>query len=231
MEISLLSPGLFSDKRAVIALVIGIPLAIIALVFVKPYDYTMSLVVFGVSLILIVFACILDTADEFQTVPKVKPIPDETVLPESNTTHAEEYIPAVEKPAAAPEDLPVETIEGIGKVYGKLLRDAGISTIAELLGEDPKRIAVICDVNVEQANRWIAMSRFSWLDTISEEDAEAIVFATGMEDLESLAAANAEELYKKIEAALTEGDVRVPAGYTFSVEKIQKWIDEAKSLV
>ena len=66
---------------------------------------------------------------------------------------------------------------------------------------------------------------------ISEEDAEAIVFATGMEDLKSLANADAEDLYKKIKAALAEGDVRVPAGYTFSIEQIQKWIEEAKSLV
>ena len=226
-----MSPGLLSDKRAVIALVIGIPLAIIALVFIKPYDYTISLVVFGISLVLIAFACVLDTADEFQDASQGKEEHEETPLPATNIPHAEEYVPAVVKPAAAPEVLPVETIEGIGKVYGKLLRDAGIPTVADLLGEEPERVAKICDVNVEQAERWIAMSRFSWLDTISEEDAEAIVFATDMEDLESLAAADALNLYKKIEAALAKGDVRVPAGYKFSVERIQKWINEAKSLV
>jgi len=100
-----------------------------------------------------------------------------------------------------------------------------------MLAADPEKVATICDVGTEQAERWIAMSRFSWLDTVSEEDAEAIVFATGMEDLKSLAEASADSLHKKIEAALAEGDVRVPAGYTFSVEQIQKWIDEAKSLV
>ncbi|MFW9844738.1 MAG: hypothetical protein ACFFEV_09190, partial [Candidatus Thorarchaeota archaeon] len=60
---------------------------------------------------------------------------------------------------------------------------------------------------------------------------EAIVFATGMEDLKSLAEADAENLYKKIETALAEGDVRVPAGYKFSIDQVQKWIDEAKSLI
>ena len=40
-----------------------------------------------------------------------------------------------------------------------------------------------------------------------------------------------EGLYQKITDALAEGDVRVPAGYKFSIEQIQKWIDEAKSLV
>jgi len=220
-----------SDRRAVIALIIGIPLAIIALVFVKPYDYSMSLVVFGASLVFIISACILDTADEFQTASKPIPAPDETPIPQPSPSHAEDYVPAVEKPAAAPEELPVETIEGIGKIYGKLLRDAGVPTVADLLGEEPERVSKICDVTVEQAERWIAMSRFSWLDTISEEDAEAIVFATGMDNLESLASADASTLHKEIEDALAKGDVRVPAGYKFSKEQIQKWIDEAKSLV
>jgi len=100
-----------------------------------------------------------------------------------------------------------------------------------MLAADPDNVASVCDVSVEQAERWIAMARFSWLDTVSEEDAEAIVFATGMDDLKSLSEANADVLYKKISDALAEGDVRVPAGYKFSVEQIQGWIDEAKSLV
>jgi len=140
-------------------------------------------------------------------------------------------VPAVEKPAAPLSDLPIESIEGIGSVYGKELRAAGIPTVAEMIVADAEEVAKICDVNVEQAERWIAMSRFSWLDTVSEEDAEAIVFATGMDNLKSLSEASAEGLYQKITAALAEGDVRVPAGYKFSVEQIQKWIDEAKSLI
>ena len=100
-----------------------------------------------------------------------------------------------------------------------------------MLAADPDNVASVCDVSVEQAERWIAMARFSWLDTVSEEDAEAIVFATGMDDLKSLSEAKADVLYKKINDALAEGDVRVPAGYKFSVEQIQKWIDEAKSLM
>jgi predicted flap endonuclease-1-like 5' DNA nuclease len=225
-----MSPGFLSDRRAVIALIIGIPLAIIALVFVKPYDYNISLVVFGISVVLIAFACILDTADEFESIPKATPLPEEDTIPKESNQHAEDYIPAVEKPAAAPEDLPVETIEGIGKVYGKLLRDAGIPTVADMLGVDAERIVEICDVNVAQAERWIAMSRFAWLDEISEEDAEAIVFATGITDLQGLAAANANVLFDKIKDAIANGDVRVPAGYEFTVKKIQKWINEAKTL-
>ncbi|MBN2230512.1 MAG: DUF4332 domain-containing protein [Candidatus Thorarchaeota archaeon] len=228
-----MSPGFLSDKRSVVAIIIAIPLAIISYVFVRPIDYTVSLMVFGVALVLFLFACLLDTADEFRSVQKStpKPLVKGTPRPTVVEEHEEEYVPAVERPAAAPSDLPVETIEGIGPVYGKLLREAGVETVADMLAVDSEKIAEICDVNVDQAERWLAMSRFAWLDAISEEDAEAIVFAGKIAELEELAAANADELYRKIQSAINEGDVRVPAGYTFSVVKIQKWIDEAKSLV
>ncbi|MGY5879265.1 MAG: DUF4332 domain-containing protein [Candidatus Thorarchaeota archaeon] len=231
-----MSPGILSDKRAVVAFIIAIPLAIIAFVFVRPIDYNLSLIVFGGAIALFLFGCLLDTADEFEKPEKPKAKPKEEKKPkpaesEPAEEHAEMHVPAVEKPAAPLTDLPIESIEGIGPVYGAKLRDAGIPTVAEMLAADPENVAEVCDVGVEQAERWIAMSRFSWLDTISEEDAEAIVFATGMEDLKSLSEANADDLYKKITDALAEGDVRVPAGYKFSKEQIQGWIDEAKSLV
>ncbi|MGY5872048.1 MAG: DUF4332 domain-containing protein [Candidatus Thorarchaeota archaeon] len=229
-----MSPGIFSDKRAVVAFIIAIPLALIAMFIVRPIDYNMSLIVFGAALALFLFGCLLDTADEFEKEPKPKAVPKAAKKPkpaEPKGEHTELHVPAVEQPAAPLTDLPIESIEGIGTVYGKELRDAGIPTVAEMLAADPENVAKICDVSVEQAERWIAMSRFSWLDTVSEEDAEAIVFATGMDDLKSLSEANAENLFQKITDALAEGDVRVPAGYKFSIEQIQKWIDEAKSLV
>jgi len=227
--------GILSDKRAVAAFIIAIPLAIVALVIVKPIDYNLSLGVFGVALVLFLFGCVLDTADEFEKAPKTKAKdkPEVGKKPESiepKDEHAELYVPAVEKPAAPLSALPIESIEGIGPVYGKELRDAGIPTVADMIVAKVENIAKICDVNIEQAERWIAMSRFAWLDTVSEEDAEAIVFATGMADLKSLSEASAEDLFQKITTALAEGDVRVPSGYKFSVEQIQKWIDEAKSL-
>jgi predicted flap endonuclease-1-like 5' DNA nuclease len=230
-----MSPGLFSDKRGVVALIIAIPLALIAIFIVRPIDYNLSLGVFGVAVVLFLLWCLLDTADEFEKPAQPTPVPKEAKKPKpaepEEEEHTELHVPAVEKPAAPLTDLPIESIEGIGPVYGAKLRNAGIPTVEEMLAADPENVAAICDINIEQAERWIAMSRFSWLDTVSEEDAEAIVFATGMEDLKSLSEANAENLYKKISAALAEGDVRVPAGYKFSVEQIQKWIDEAKSLV
>ncbi|TFF94644.1 DUF4332 domain-containing protein [Candidatus Thorarchaeota archaeon] len=214
-----------SDRRAVVALIVAIPLALIAILVLRLYDYNLSLIVFGASLVLFLFACLLDTADEFVDAPEEKA----TILPTDE--HDEMYVPEVEEPAARLSRMPVETIEGIGPVYGKLLRDAGYPTVADMLGVEAERVAEICDVNTEQAERWIAMSRFAWLDSVSEEDAEAIVFATGIEDLEGLAAANPDDLLRKIRKALDEGDVRVPSGYQFNLARVKLWIEEAKSLV
>jgi predicted flap endonuclease-1-like 5' DNA nuclease len=225
-----MSPGLLSDKRAVAAIIIGLILAAVAYVFIRPIDRTISYVVYGVALILLVYACIMDIADEFE--PEAKPKAPLRVkdVPKPEEKHAEEYVPEVEVPAAKLTKLPIETIEGIGEVYGKELRAAGIATVADLMMADTTKVAETCDVNKSQAERWIAMSRFAWLDEVSEEDAEAIVFATGITDLKRLAAASAEDIFNKIKAALDEGDVRVPAGYKFTKDKIQSWIDAAKRL-
>jgi predicted flap endonuclease-1-like 5' DNA nuclease len=235
-----MSPGFLSDKRAIVAIILAIPLVIIAIVFVRPIDYNMSLIVFGAALALFLFACLLDTADEFHEVPEVAAPPLAAVEqhakkktkskapPKQIDDHAEVHIPEVVKPGVEPNKLPVETIEGIGLVYGKLLRKAGFPTVADMVVVDAEKVAKICDVSITQAERWIAMSRFAWLDEISEEDVEAIVFATGITDLEILAGAHAEEIHKKIKAALESGGVRVPAGYTFTLEKIKSWIASAK---
>jgi hypothetical protein len=225
-----MNPGFLSDKRAIIALIIAIPLAIIAIVFVRPIDFNLSLGIFGVALILFLFTCLLDTADEMQPTSAMTSTLKVEKKTEPADEHAEVYVPEVIKTVKDPSKLPIETIEGIGLVFGKLLRDAGYPTVADMVAVDAGRIAEICDINVEHAERWIAMSRFAWLDDISEEDAEAIVFATGIEDLETLAGASAEDINNKIKVALESGEIRVPAGYTFTLEKIMKWIAAAKAL-
>jgi predicted flap endonuclease-1-like 5' DNA nuclease len=183
-----MSPGILSDKRDVVAIIIGLILAVIAYVFIRLIDRTISYAVYGVALILLVYACVMDIADEFEPDEKAKPKPKPKVkdVPELEEEHAEEYVPAVETPAAELSKLPIETIEGIGEVYGKELKAAGIATVADLMVADADKVAEVTDVNKAQAERWIAMSRFTWLDEVSEEDAEAIVFATGITDLKTL---------------------------------------------
>jgi hypothetical protein len=143
----------------------------------------------------------------------------------------ESYVPEVEEPEAKLSKMPVETIEGIGSEYGRLLRDAGYPSVAELLQADPERVAEVCGVGTEKAERWIAMSHFTLLDSASEEDAEAIVIATGIANMAGLASADADDLLSKIREAVSNGNVRVPEGYTFDIERVRLWIKEAKRLV
>lgn len=146
------------------------------------------------------------------------------------TPVVEEWTPEVEVPRAELVELPIETIEGIGPVYGKRLREAGIATVQDLLASRPDDVAKICDVSEDEAQRWIAMSRFCWLQSISEEDAEAIVYAAGISTLKELANADPERLLADVREGVELGHVQVPEGYEFTLEMVKKWIDEAKDL-
>ncbi|MHA1770534.1 MAG: DUF4332 domain-containing protein [Candidatus Thorarchaeota archaeon] len=143
----------------------------------------------------------------------------------------EEWVPEVEVPHAALTELPIETIEGIGPVYGQKLRDNGISTVQELLTASAEEVAKICGVGEDEAQRWISMSRFAWLESVSEEDAEAIVYAGGIGSLKELSEADPEQLLKDILEGVKLGHVQIPKGYEFTLENVKKWIAEAKDLI
>ncbi len=158
-------------------------------------------------------------------------VPSADTIPESPASGdtTEVYVPEVVKPRAFLSELPVETIEGIGTAYGMELRNAGIVTVDDLLAAEPERVAEICGVSVKMAERWISMSRFTWMEEVSEEDAEALV-AVGMTELKELAAADPYDLFDRIRGAVDRGEVQVPEGYEISVEAVQKWIEAAKDL-
>ncbi len=159
---------------------------------------------------------------------KPKPGPKADVARKMPDADREVHTPEVVKPVVPLSELPIETIEGIGVVYGGDLRRAGIDSVEDLIGTSASRVAEIADVSERTAQGWIAMARFAWLEGVSEEDAEAIVFATGIKDLSALAEANAEDLLRKIKNAVESEDVRVPAGYEFTIEKVKTWIRSAE---
>ena len=164
--------------------------------------------------------------------PKAKPKKKKASRPvKKPDKHEEKHIPEVVQPKVELSQLPIETIEGIGETYGSMLRDEGIDSVQDLLGTRPERVAEICDVGSEVAGKWVAMGRFAWIDGISEEDAEAIVFATGITTLDGLAAADPEILLRKVKSALASEEFRVPAGYTFDLKKVRDWIAAAKDLI
>lgn len=152
----------------------------------------------------------------------------ESDVQDSFSSERETYVPAVEEPRAELEALPIETIEGIGPKYGEMLRKKGIDTVAKLVTTKAEDIEKICGVGTAVANRWIAMSEFCWLETVSEEDAEAIVYGGGILDLVELAAADPKELLDEVVTSVELGHVQIPQGYEFTLEMVQKWIAEAK---
>ena len=216
-------------------------------IIVRTYDETISMYVLGGSIVIIAFMSYLlygppatapdsrkprkkkaeakpelePAEEEAKPKPKPKPKPDEK--------HAERHTPEVVQPKVSLSELPIETIEGIGEIYGKMLRSKGIDSVDDLINGDPVRIAEITDVGLSVAKRWIAMSRFAWLDGISEEDAEAIVFATGIKTVKALSRANPAELLEKIKEAVASGDVRIPAGYEFTLEMAERWVESAEN--
>ncbi|MFW9849112.1 MAG: DUF4332 domain-containing protein [Candidatus Thorarchaeota archaeon] len=210
--------GLSSNRKFLIAAIIGIIIGAISLL-IWPFDQTISLVllVIAIGIPSLVYAMLEGDID-------LEDLLDEEKAPEK---HVEKYVPQVEEPAVATSDLPIETIEGIGEKYGKLLRSAGIETVADLSSSNATKVAEVCDVNTEQAEKWIAMAHFAWMDEISEEDAEAIVFATGIKTLKDLAKADAEDILEKIEKGVRIGKVRVPEGYKFTLEMVKSWIKAA----
>ncbi|MFX1602704.1 MAG: DUF4332 domain-containing protein [Promethearchaeota archaeon] len=156
--------------------------------------------------------------------PRAEPEPRFKVTDEVREVHT----PEVVEPKVQLSELPIETIEGIGEVYGGDLRAARIDSVQDLIGTPASRVAEIADVSERVAEGWIAMARFAWLDGVSEEDAEAIVFATGIDDLKALAKADPKDLLWMIRRAVESEDVRVPAGYEFTIEKVKTWIQSAK---
>jgi hypothetical protein len=74
------------------------------------------------------------------------------------------------------------------------------------------------------------MSRFCWLDGISEEDSEAIV-QVGIKTYQDLANADPDNLLALVTQAVANGTVEVPDGYEFTREMVQNWINAVKSFI
>ena len=100
----------------------------------------------------------------------------------------------------------------------------------DLLASGIVQVANICGVPEETAAKWQAMSRFCWLEGISEEDSEAIV-TVGIRSYEDLANAQADNLLSMVTKAVADGTVDVPEGYEFTYEMVQTWIQSAKTFI
>ncbi len=213
----------------VIVGIFTIALFIIAALWIT-IDITVSMIVGGLAVILLYYALLSPGSKTTKavTTPKVsidKPISEDTESIE------EVHVPEVIEPDVILQNLPIETIEGIGNVYGSKLKKEGIHTVQDLVKSNPGRISEICDVEENRASLWISMGRFAGLESISEEDAEAIVVATTIDSLSKLSRADPEEVLRVINNAVKDGHVEIPKDYEFTLDKVQRWIDEADELL
>jgi hypothetical protein len=144
---------------------------------------------------------------------------------------AERYIPEAEARDAEPMELPIDTLEGIEPQHADILRQRGIETLQDLLESQANELAGFCGVPQDRAQRWIAAARFAWMKSVSEEDAEAIVYGGAITEIEELAAADPPTLYRSITQAIELGHVSVSERYRLTPRDVEKWVKEAKDLV
>ncbi len=111
-------------------------------------------------------------------------------------------------------DIPVEVVDGIGRTFGRKLREAAVSSLDDLAAADAAEIAKICSVGIKEARPWVA-------------DAKAIVQGAGVTSILELAMSDAEELLQKVEQAVEDGFIEVPRGHEFTIWAARHWIAAA----
>lgn len=127
--------------------------------------------------------------------------------------------------------LPVDTIEGIGRIYSRELSELNIHYVYELAEAKPEEVAQVSGINKETTKLWIAMANLTLLDSASEEDAEGIVKAANIVTVRELAQADPTALYTTIMEAIEAGNVQVPSQYSLTKRRVKKWIKESKKLL
>ncbi len=126
---------------------------------------------------------------------------------------------------------PVEHIEGIGRGYGAKLREAGISTTADLLraaGSRQRRRELARRTGIEEGRlaKWVAMADFMRIKGVGSQYAE-LLEAIGLRTVRQLRGERVETLESRMMEVNGEGRVTrsLPARKT-----IARWIAQAKSL-
>lgn len=220
-----------SSRFMIILLVLGIVLIAVGVAF----WFLLGLMEIGFAMLVIgIFLCIIflltfmfggdEKVDTKPTLVKEK-LEAKVVEPAEGP---EEFVPEVLLPQPGTKQLPIETIEGIGKAYGDKLREGSIEWVEDLALTTPDNVMKLTGVNQLNAKKWIAMARLTWLDDVSNEDAECIVLGAHITSIEELAVADPDDLYNKVSTAEKFGRVQVPQGYTISKDKVRKWIMSAQ---
>jgi hypothetical protein len=220
-----------NSKLIIILLVIGLALILVGAatwLLLGQIVIGLTLLVVGIFLFIIVLLYYLfggETEADFEPKPTKEKPKAKALEPAEGP---EEFVPEVLLPQPGTKQLPIETIEGIGKAYGDKLREGSIEWVEDLALTTPDNVMKLTGVNQLHAQKWIAMARLTWLDDVSNEDAECIVLGAHITSIEELAVADPDDLYNKVSTAEKFGRVQVPQGYTISKDKVRKWIASAQ---
>ena len=134
-------------------------------------------------------------------------------------------------PPSKPTNYPVEEVEGIGKGYGKKIREMGITTTQELLEKCCQmdgRLQVAEKIGIEDfvVSKWTSMCDLMRISGIRGQFAELMVYA-GIDSAQDLAKQNPERLHD-ILAKSNQEQERVET--VPSTSKLEPMINQAKAL-
>lgn len=125
----------------------------------------------------------------------------------------------------------IEEIEGIDKVKGEKLRNAGINNTDKLLENTKsktqrKSLAEQTGISEELILKFANMADLFRINGVGEEYSE-LLEAAGVDTVPELALRNAENLCKKMEEV---NDEKKLTRRTPSLKEVEKWIEEAKKM-
>ena len=130
-----------------------------------------------------------------------------------------------------PRAMKIEDIEGIGKKYGKKLREMGVGSVGKLLEEGGTRkaraaMAKDLDISPKLILEWVNHADLYRVKGIGSEYSDLLEEA-GVDSVKELAQRKPENLAEKIrEVNEKKKLVRRVCG----VKMVTKWVDQAKGL-
>ena len=125
----------------------------------------------------------------------------------------------------------LEKIEGIGEVYGKKLRDAGVNSAEMLLEAGSTRkgrdeLAAKTEIASKLILEWVNHVDLFRVKGVGEEYAD-LLEASGVDTVPELAQRRADNLHKKM--AEVNGEKKLVRQLP-SEKQVQEWIDHARDL-
>jgi serine/threonine-protein kinase len=126
----------------------------------------------------------------------------------------------------------IEMIEGIGPERGSKLKGIGINTIKDLAVADTETVGEL--VGRSTATKFISMSKL--IDSASQlgslgidrQSAELLVKASGIDSVDTLKNAEADDLYNLCTEAIASGKVEVPMDYSLTQDTVNRWVKLAQ---